>query len=106
MIADLRRHRHDVNMTFQFRQDERVPDGRIVLRFAGLPEPDGYHFGDYGSGLPSHGGVIQTKRSVAPSCVPLPGWVLIRPMKTAMHIFCLSAAIVLPLLSSLARAAD
>src|SRR6476646_3387280 len=52
------------------------------------------------------GGVIQTKRNVVPSCVPLPGWVLIRPMKTAMHIFCVSTAIVLPLLSSLARAAD
>jgi hypothetical protein len=42
MIADLRRHRHDVNMTFQFRQEERVFDGRIVLGFVGLPEPDGY----------------------------------------------------------------
>src|SRR5258708_7158810 len=41
------------------------------------------------------------------SCVPLPGWVLIGSMKTAIYVFCISAAMLLPLsLSSIVRAAD
>src|SRR5439155_18637088 len=40
------------------------------------------------------------------SCIPPPGCVLIKPMKTAIHVFCVSAAIVLPLLSLIAGAAD